>query len=243
MYSCYPFIFIFLAIIFSFKKTDAQTAATQRHADSYINTKDYFLNEIKEDAHLYTGTEYINYPINIKGIPFFETDQMQSSAIFYDGTLYENISILYDIVRQQIVITRYRSNERINLITEKIKYFVLDGHRFENILSIEGKDENVINTIYEIMTDGKTNVLIKRIKQIKNGLKAEDPTFFKEEDELYIKKEKNLYPVTNKNSVVEALSDKRDLIKIFIRKNKFRFKKNIEKELIITANYYSTLNK
>ena len=39
------------------------------------------------------------------------------------------------------------------------------------------------------------------------------------------------------------LIDKKDLVKSFIRKNKFRFKKNIESELVATAKYYSTLNK
>ena len=45
-----------------------------------------------------------------------------------------------------------------------------------------------------------------------------------------------------KTRSLQAFSDKKDFVKAFIRKNKFRFKKNIEKELIMTAEYYSTLN-
>jgi hypothetical protein len=233
---------ILLAIIFPFYKTAAQTSAIQSVPDSFINARAFFQNEIKEDVHLYTGKEFIKYSVNIRGHPFFETDQMQNGTIFYDGTLYENVPLLYDIVSQEIVINRYNSDERMKLLNEKIKYFTFDGYRFENIFSVEGKDENVSSTIYEIMSEGRAGVLAKRIKRIKNGLKAEDPTSFVEEDELYIRNGKNLYAIDNKNSILQAFSDKKDFVKIFIRKNKFRFKKNIEKELIMTAEYYSTLN-
>jgi hypothetical protein len=242
MSRCSVSAFILLSILFPLKKTAAQTSAIQIEPDSFINAKTFFQNEIKEDAHLYTGKEFIKYSVNIKGHPFFETDQMQNGTVFYDGTLYENVPLLYDIVSQEIVINRYNNDERMKLLNEKIKYFTFDGYRFENIFSVEGKDENVSSTIYEIMSEGRAGVLAKRIKRIKNGLKAEDPTSFVEEDELYIRNGKNLYAIDNKNSILQAFSDKKDFVKIFIRKNKFRFKKNIEKELIMTAEYYSTLN-
>lgn len=236
-----PF-FILVTILFHSNKAIAQTSADQVRGDSFTNTKAYFQNETGADLHLYTGKEYIKPSVNIKGHPFFETDQMQSGEIFYDGTFYENVPLQYDIASQEVVINRYNSNEAIQLPNEKIKYFLFDGKRFENIFSIEGKDENVKSTIYEIMSSGKASVLIKRIKKIKNGLRAEDPASFVEEDEFYVRKEKNLYTINDKGSVMEAFGDKKDLIKTFIRKNKLRFKKNTEKELIITAEYYSTLN-
>ena len=235
--------FILLTIIFPSNKTVAQTSGNQSQPDSFITAKAYFQNETGEDAHLYTGKEFINYSVNIKGHPFFETDQMQNGDIFYDGTLYENILMLYDIAAQEVIINRYKQDERIRLLNEKIKYFTFDGHRFENIFSVEGKDENITNTFFDIMYNGKAGILVKRIKRIKNGIKAEDPTSFVEEDELYVRNGKNLYAIDGRNSTLQAFSDKKDPIKTFIRKNKLKFKKNIEKDLIMTAEYYSTLNK
>ncbi|KAA9041247.1 hypothetical protein FW778_04215 [Ginsengibacter hankyongi] len=235
--------FLFLAIIVPFKNTVAQNAATANLADSYSNAKKLFQDQIKEDAHLYTGKEFIEYPVTIKGHLFFETDQMQNSAIFYDGTLYENIPLLYDLVGQDVVINRYNSAEPIKLLNEKIKYFMFDGHRFENIFSYEGIDGNVTNTFYDVMFNGKASVLVKRIKRIKNGIKAEDPASFVEQDELYVRTGNSLYAVDNKNAAITAFNNKKDLVKSFIRKKKFRFKKNIESELVATAEYYSTLNK
>jgi hypothetical protein len=238
-----PAAFIFLVLVFPVNKIAAQTLVFQNVPDSFTNARAFFQNQVKENAHLYTGKEFINYSVNIKGYPFFETDQMQTGSVFYDGTLYENIPLLYDIVAQEVIINRYNSDERIRLLNEKIKYFIFDGHRFENIFSAEGRGENITNTFYDIMSTGKASVLVKRIKHIKNGIRAEDPTSFVEEDELYVRNGNNLYAIDGKSSALQAFGDKRDMIKIFIRKNKFRFKKNMEKELALTAEYYSTLIK
>ena len=91
------------------------------------------------------------------------------------GFFTQIFSTLFDIVRQEIVINRYNQNVRIKLLNEKVKYFTLAGHRFENITLAEGKDENISNGIYDIVFDNKTRVLVKRFKRIKNPIKAEDP--------------------------------------------------------------------
>ena len=234
--------FILISILFSFINTSAQTSPAESNLNSFISAQAIFQNEIKADSHLYTGKKFIPYSFNIKDHPFFETDQMQSGDIFYDGTLYKNILFLYDLVAQTLVINRFNSDERIQLLNEKIKYFTFDGHRFENIFSTGERDESITNTFYDVMFTGKASVLIKRIKHIKSGLKVEDPTAFLEEDELYVRKGKNLYAIDSRNSVEEAFNDKKALIKTFIRKHKFRFKKHIEKELLTTAEYYSKLN-
>lgn len=234
--------FTFLAALFLFfcNATKAQTNVT---TDSFAfnAAKEYFQNEVKEDSHLYTGEEYIGYAANIQGHAFFNNDQMLSSEIFYDGTLYKNVPLLYDIVRQEVVTNNYNKSGQIKLLNQKIKYFKLQGHTFRNFSSVEDSDENITNTIYDEVFDGKASVLVRRIKHIKNGLKAEDPTSFVEEDEYYIRNEKSLYAISGKSSVLEAFRNKKESIKIFIRKNKFNFKKNLETELITTAAYYSTL--
>ena len=241
-YNALLILFYFFSCSFSFfcNTTKAQTNAT---IDSlaFNAAKEYFQNEVKEDSHLYTGEEYVRYAANIQGHAFFNNDQMQNGDIFYDGILYKNIPLLYDIVRQEVVTNNYNKSGQIKLLNQKIKYFKLQGHTFRNFSLVEGSDENITSTIYDEVFEGKASVLARRIKHIKNGLKAEDPTSFVEEDEYYIRNEKNLYAISGKSSVLEAFHNKKESIKIFIRKNKFRFKKNLETELVNTAAYYSTL--
>ena len=236
-----PLMITMFISLFALFKTNGQAFSPGQ--PSFKNPIEYFQNEIGEDAHLFTGKEYTPYSKEIKGHPFFVADQMQNSDIFYDGTLYTNIPLLFDIVRQEIVIYRYNQNVRMRLLSEKVKYFTLAGHKFENITLSEGKDENISNRIYDIVFDGAASVLVKRVKRIRYPLKAEEPPVFIEEDVLYIRNGNSLYFVDNRSSLLQAMNDKKELIKKYIRKNKFRFKKNIEKEVIMITSYYITLNK
>jgi hypothetical protein len=242
--SCpYSGYMILLALVLFANKMAAQTSTSDSQHRADLRIIAYFTNELKVDAHLYTGKEFVPYASNIKGDPFFAGTGMQMNEIYYDGTLYENIPLQYDIVSQEIITGRYGGGEEIQLINEKIKYFTLYGHRFEHIFSILGKDETVTNTFFEILTEGTATLMAKRIKRIKSGLRTEDPTMFVEEDQFFIRKQKNLYPVDGKNSILLAFADKASAIKSFIRKNKLSFKKKLEEELIMTTNYYSSLNK
>jgi hypothetical protein len=238
---CCSFIFVLLLSVLSLAKTSGQTSVPVDQSPEK-NVLEYFQKEIGENAHLYTGKEYTSYSNGIKGFAFFITDQMQSGDIFYDGTLYSNIPLLFDIVRQEVVINRYNQEARIKLLNEKLKYFTFSGHRFENIALSVGKDEALGNDIYDVVFNSKANVFVKRVKRIKNPIKAEDPPIFVEEDVYYIRNGNNLYAVDSRNSLIEAMSDKKDLVKNYIKKNKLRFKKNIENDLITVAAYYSTLN-
>ena len=231
-----------LLFIFHFDKAKAQNE-TGISSTSLQFTKIYFQNEIKGDAHLYTGEAYAKYDPGVKGDPFYLFNQMQNGDIFYDDVLYKNIPLLFDIVRQKVIINRYHDDTRIQLLNEKIKYFTLGNHRFENFAQASGKDGSISKDIFEVVFTGKASILAQRVKTIKHGLQADDPYNFAEDDVLYVRNGNNLFQINNRKAVLPAFDDKKELIKIFIRKKHLRFKKNIEKDLVMVAAYYDTLNK
>jgi len=244
LFDCFILIVPFTACCLS---TQAQNQMDTNSA--FANTEAYYQEKIKDGSFLYTGNEYSAYEPGLKGNPFFRTDTMQNGEIFYDGNLYRNVPLLYDISRQQIVINTYDLSTQLQLLKEKIKYFVLDGHRFENFNGIINDSESIdgVNGFYEIVSTGKAAVMIKRQKILKNGEKSDNPNFrsapnfFIENDVFFMKNGNKIFLVTGKNELLNALEDKKSAIKIFIRNHHFRFKKNIEKELVTTAAYYSSL--
>ncbi len=240
MHCLYPLVLI--GLLFTFNKSIAQTTSSNESA-AYNNIKAYYENEIGDKSHLYTGKEYPPYKSGIKGTQFFISPQMESSTIFYDGTLYEDVPLLFDLVRQDVIINRYEDNTRIKLLNEKIKYFIISGHRFENTNLSEGGTEDINSAFYDIVVDGKASVLVSRIKKVEMTLNPEDPPKFTERDKIFIRNKNKFYPVDNTNSILKALSDKKDLVRTFIRKNKFRFKNNTEGEISKTVAYYETLMK
>lgn len=220
--------------------SDGQISASSDQSIS--NAKELYQNTIAADSHLYTGEAYYGYNTSIKGTAFFISDSMRKNKIFYDGTLYNNVPLLFDIVKQKVVITRLHSNQRIQLVNDKIRYFTCDGHRFENFLQLM-PDGTVSSNIYDVMYTGTTSVLIKRTKAIKESIRAEGATSFVEQDQVFVKKNNSMFEIKNRNSLIDVFADKKNQVKSFIRKKKFRFKKQLEKEVIVTAAYYETLNK
>ncbi|MEO8569385.1 MAG: hypothetical protein ABI419_09615 [Ginsengibacter sp.] len=234
----YPFVFI--GLIFTFDKTIAQEISSNQ-SPAYKNIKAYYEKEIGGDSHLFTGKEYAPYKSGIQGSQFFISPQMQNSTIFYDGAVYEDVPLLFDQVRQVVVINRYEDNTRIKLLNEKIKYFIISGHRFENIILSEGNIEDINSGFYDIIFSGRASAMVSRIKKVEMTLNPEDPPKFTERDKIFIRNRNIFFPVDNAASIIRALNDKKDLVRTFIRKNKFRFKKNTEEELVKTVTYYETL--
>src|SRR5580698_8925470 len=61
----------------------------------------FYNKYIGEEAHLYTGREHAPYDFRIKGHPYFESNLLQTGSVYYDGMLYRQASMAYDIVRDE----------------------------------------------------------------------------------------------------------------------------------------------
>lgn len=241
---CGRLTFTFFLILLVFSKINGQPSTFDSTQSAALNyAKEYFRDKVAEDAHLYIGKDYTHYKkSSLTGHPFFVSGQMQNSEVYYDGALYDNVPLLFDIVNQEILINRYNQNVSMKLLNEKIKYFILNNHRFEKVSQTD-KEGNVTTGIYDVVFNGKASVLVKRAKRIHATSNLNEPSAFVEIDEFFIRKGNSFYNIDKKSSIMHTLSDKKELMKAFIRKNKFRFKKNIEEEMIATAAYYETLNK
>lgn len=234
----YPFFTVVL--LFTCNKTIAQKTSQQK-SSAYNSVTAYYESEIADRSHIFTGKEYAKYKSGIQGTQFFLSPQMENGSLFYDGTLYDDVPLLFDLVRHEVVINRYDDNTRIKLINEKIKYFIISGHRFESLAFKERDDGEINKDFYEIAFDGRAKVLINRIKKVEMTLNPEDPPKFTERDKIFIQNGNKIYPADNASSLLKALGDKKDIVKTFIRKNKFRFKSSAEEEIVKTVAYYETL--
>jgi hypothetical protein len=229
-----------------------QNAICQRNAgqvrdSTSQNARLLFYSKIGSDSHLYTGMDYINYDPVIKGNPFFNNDQVVTGTVFYDGTIYRDIPMQYDLVSQKLLVNRYHERFRISLVDAKVGWFDLSGHHFQPVLPGPGIGEADAAGFFDILVPGKVSLVVKRIKRIRAGIRPEDPIIFSREDLYYIHKDQTFYPLTGKTSLLDALSDQKAAIKSFIHHHHFRFrKKNITQEeeaYRSTVAYYLTLNR
>ncbi|MFI5156518.1 MAG: hypothetical protein ACHQEM_10045 [Chitinophagales bacterium] len=204
-----------------------------------------YYKTIAENAHLYNGSEYMQYivynPIGDRN-PFFLSIFMQNGSIFYDGSLYNDAPLTYDIYKDVLVSLRHNWNYRIQLVTDKVEYFDLAGHHFVRITEDSTKLADG-NGFYENLFSGKSiSVLVKRKKKKEERYyNAEFTTFFFPNDHFYIKKDGTYFPVNSKSSVLDVLKDKKKEIRKYLRKNNISFKPYAEYGIIKAAAYYDQI--
>ncbi|MDB5261570.1 MAG: hypothetical protein JWQ14_851 [Adhaeribacter sp.] len=201
-------------------------------------------NGIGEASHLYNGPQYVNYDkYYIEGHQFFRTDEASPGNIFFDGTLYTQAPMLYDLVLDEIVLDHPNSEFQFTLVTEKIKYFTFQGHTFIRLEKDSVGDTPLKGGFYDLLHDGQVKLLAKRTKNLQeqatmDGMKGR----FESANKYYIRKENIYYPVKDKRSLLKTLPDKRKELQRYAREQKIKFGKNREKALLQLTQFYDKPN-
>jgi hypothetical protein len=179
-------------------------------------------------ALVYNGIEHSDYQV-MKGHPYFEAEGVRKGSVIYDGILYDDMPMLYDLVRDQVVIYNF-SGDPISLSGERVKVFTLPGHLFIN--SPTG--------YYDLLCSGTVTLLCKRIKIIEESIVDLSIVYTAlEKDRFYIIKGGVHYPVGNLNSLLALLKDKRKEIRQDLRKKKIKYRKDPERALVSAVQYYN----
>jgi len=217
----------------------AQPATTDSSTENNQKTIDLFYRSVNENAHLYNGREYIMYDPRVKGNPYFNALDLQAGSLFYDGTLYQNVPMLYEIMGEQVVIRQYNQGVLITLVNEKIDYFNLFNHTFIHITP-DSSNTVISNGFYDRLYNGNTVVFAKRQKII-----TEDPNTFErsftEKDRYFIYKSGEYHSVSDRGDILNVFKDKKKDIAKYLRQNKINFKKAPEYAMVKMAEYYDQL--
>jgi hypothetical protein len=188
---------------------------------------------------LYTGSLYVRDYFKVKGHPFFQIDSFQKGEIFYNGVLYKNTNLMYDLSHDNVII-EYVEGLRLILVPEKISYFNLSGHSFVRRNNVFSAGE----AFYDLLFGGKVEILFSRTSQLEPWVKSQEfTTEFVQRNNYYIHKNGTYYRVSNKKELLDVLSDKKTDLNGFIAKNKLDFRKHFEKALLETARYYEQISR
>lgn len=174
-----------------------------------------------ENLHLYNGSEYLRGGHGVKGFPFFLSGEMLKGDVWYDGCLYAGVRMQYDVVEDNLVISDYTDNVYIRLVKDKIRYFIIDGHRFEHIKTGEGLPGA---GFYENLYSGRLSAYARRRKSVSGA--ATNMASYASYDSWLIEKDGVFFPVENERSAMAVLADKKDLLKKYIRSARLDFKKD-----------------
>ena len=191
------------------------------------------------NAPVYNGSEYLYFTFKMKGDPFFEWDNLAKGWLSYEGKVYDPLSILYDIARNQVVVLLPDSISRAVLQNEFIDSFKIANHTFINLK--EDHQQNLYNTgFYDLLYRGHVQLLARRIKAMTEVIEDNAVVrVFSPKDNFYIHKEGRYYLVNNQKDVFRLFIDKKHEIRKMMRREHLKFRrKNFESVLLKVTAFY-----
>lgn len=238
-----PFTFIISLLINNLVFSQTVLTDSLSTEAAFQNTIDLYYSAIGENAHLYNGSENIGYNTTVIGHPYLHTTEMEAGSLYYDGTLYKNIPFLYDIFNDELIINKYNQNYKITLASEKISYFSYASGTYIRI--VPDSADKVLAGIgfYNRIYNGKTTVLIKRKKTIREDAVTTGvaTSRFIQQNTYFVKRGNSYSRVSSKKSLIKLFNEQSKEIRKYLKKNKIDFKSQPEYAIVEAARYYDLL--
>ena len=191
------------------------------------------------ETGLYRGSEYVVYAQNFKeGHPYFDKDHMRNGSVLYNGILYKDLPLVYDLVRGLVVTYAPVNAYKITLINELIDSFTIENHifiRLKDSLNPSAPHPGYYEQIYK----GRICIMKKEKKTIRE--QAGNDYIEKYIDHTvsyYLIKDNTWYPVNNKRSLLHTLGDRNKEARKFMRRNDLDMSENKENTLLKIAAWY-----
>lgn len=202
-----------------------------------------YLRLMKQNASLYNGAEYIAPKQLIEGFPFFGRENYFEGSIVSSGVYYFDLPIQYDLVNDVLLIWSYDRSILLMLNSEKVERFQLGKESFIRGSLIKQTDPSPSKGFYQIIHEGKQIAVSKKQKVVVQKTASDKSyAFYKQFNVYYLVINGSWMQVGSQKSVINALKNNREAIKIFINKRKLNFRKSPEVFLKEVLTYYETLN-
>lgn len=237
-------LFCLIVISLSAIKTSfAQPLLTDssQYRSAQHNLIQLYVDSVKENLRLYTGTEFTAAYRSSAGHPFFEYAEPQKGDVHYNGIIYPGVKLSYDLTQDEIIFVTPASNLNIKLISQKVNWFSFNDHLFINLR----KDSNSVDLpdagFYELVYDGFYSVLVKRKKKMEETSREDNISKFVQYTSYYARKDDIYYTVDSKRSLLALCKDKKSELVKFIQKENLDFKKDPGLTIIKVIDHYTQL--
>lgn len=183
-----------------------------------------------DNTGIYKGTEYQEkYKFTDKKHPYFKAQSFVIGSLNYEGELYFNLNMRYNLHEQEIILkiqNRNSTNVIIKLFKDKVSGFTIDGHRFVKVSGVDSNNDNIFG-FYEVAFSNEIFLLL--IKHKKNKTDSYENGFMYAE---FINA-KNEYIILFKGNYTQIKS-KKDIIQLFPKlkekiNNFYKIKKSLRR--------------
>jgi hypothetical protein len=193
----------------------------------------------KSASPLYYGVEHFGYSSKIKGFAYWGSADRQQGSVLYDGILYTNVSIKYDLVADEVIVRHPNNYFGVTLATEKVNAFSIGDQPF---VYVPQKNEYSLKAgFYEVAVTGTITLLVKETKKVHEEVYNEVNSSFVDSKEFYVLVDGKSVRITNESSFTSLLGDKSRKVRDYMKDKDISFKDAREFYLKTAVVYYNQL--
>lgn len=203
---------------------------------SYVNN--IYNAQRENELPIYNGTFHYPYPSSIEGIAYFDSNDWQRGTVVYDGILYTDILMKYNMVADQLVVTNSETGSAfISLFNPRVKEFAFSGFKF---ILMDTVNTSLPGGFYQVLAEGKVTLLAKKTKTIWEQIV--DNAIYRKFDphtKYYILKDGEYHYVKNKNTLLALLKEKRSAVQGFLSQKSLNYRRETEKTIVSAVEFYN----
>jgi len=238
----------FLILLYSASFSNNKALAQQKNTDSVLlhqttaNMAGAFYKTIGDRSRLYNGPAVDPYDFrSATNANFKDTAAFNNGNVNYDGILYTNVPLIYNINRDLLISRIINGFATYSLLSDRVAEFDLLGHHF---IRLPADSLNKLNEagFYDQLYNNKLLLLARRTKEIEQeAISRGVGKFFVEKTSYFLKKGRTYYSVNSQGKFLDVLKDKKKELKQYIKDNKLKFGDNPERVMTMLAAYYDHL--
>ena len=195
-----------------------------------------------EQSSLYNGREADTYPFVFGTThPYLGSPSWTFGSVLYDGILYRDVPLLYDLVKDELLVQHWNKVTKVLLVPHKVAAFTLEGRRFIRVHP-DSTGGSVREGFYELLEEGKTSVLARKEKTVRSILNAgRMDVSVDAKTTYYVKQAGAWYEVKNRRAFLSRLKDRKAELQRFIRSGNISFDRDFESALKTVTAYYNQI--
>jgi len=219
----------------------ADTAFAGRISENMVN---YFNKAVGQQSRIFTGKQFEPYKFLSKtNANFNDTTGFTTGSITYEGVLYNNVQLIYNIERDLVVSLLYNNFSVYTLQSDKIEDFDIWGHHFIRLVP-DSLNRQMDIGFYDELYQKKLQILVRREKSVQEETTTTTiHNVFIPKTNYYIKKRGLYYNINSQGKLLDVLKDKKKELKQFLKDKNIRYKDNPEQNMVLLAAYYDQLTK
>lgn len=208
------------------------------------NTIAFQMESLGGDLRIFNGAVFSNVYRAGSGHPFFLSDTLCKGEVLYDGGFFTNVPLMYDLLQDELVTQNYMEGVNINLVKNKVAYFVIQGCLFVYLPKDSAQLVSPDAGFYQVLVQGKVTALAKRMKLLdqKSTLDGMQSTFIPF-NEYYLINGGKYFRINSDNDLAKALGLKRSVIAEWLGNYAIRYRKEPEKAIIKTLEIFNSTSK